>query len=443
MEIFNNREIASGIWIAIAFIATLFKSSLRTSLGHLIRSFFVKQLVILNTLLASYVVLVCFILSQIGLWDFSQLKATVLWAVFSALASLMRSLPSGGKVQPFQQWIADNIKVVVVVEFLVNFYTFPLVVELLLVPAITFLVLLLAVAEIDEKYAAVRSLLQYALAAIGILFVGLAVRNLFSDSSEFIRWSTAQDFMTPPLLSLLFIPFLLGTYWYAAYERIHVRLGVLNSIPEGLRRKAMWRAVAAFRGRIELADRWARDAQHKDIQSDEDVRQSIRRVLELYEREKDPPPVAKEEGWSPYLAANFLINHELKTGDYHQSFDEWFSASPYREVGDGLLPDNLAYYVEGNELVATTLKLVLHVNNPANEQESQAAFKICGSELLQRSTGLTEKQATAVLAGGNAETKTEYARVLLRREDFTGGIKDGYSLRLTVEVKCSPAAQAA
>jgi hypothetical protein len=67
--------------------------------------------------------------------------------------------------------------------------------------------------------------------------------------------------------------------------------------------------------------------------------------------------------------------------------DEWWASSPYLEIGDAIMPNNLAYYVDGHEAVATTLKLVLNVNAPETAQKARCSFLEIARILYEKALG--------------------------------------------------------
>ena len=99
---------------------------------------------------------------------------------------------------------------------------------------------------------------------------------------------------------------------------------------------------------FDYLERWNRYVQRDRPDSKEGIRDSLKRVKTVLNREKNPPEVSKEEGWSPWLAKDFMNEFELKTRDYHQGFEgDWFAGSNMKQIGSGWPQNNIAYYVEG------------------------------------------------------------------------------------------------
>ena len=156
-------------------------------------------------------------------------------------------------------------------------------------------------------------------------------------------------------------------------------------------------------------------------------------MKDLARREKNPATVPPEEGWSPYRAREFLITDGLVPGDYHQDpFDEaeWFASSPYLEIGRAIIPNNVAYYVEGDEHVARRLKLIVQFNDPESADESRERFVGVARQLIRKA--LDQEMPAELRAAIMAETSTSFAidgkTAELVRQSWLSG--RGHELRL-------------
>lgn len=69
----------------------------------------------------------------------------------------------------------------------------------------------------------------------------------------------------------------------------------------------------------------------------------------MYVTEKYPEKVPLSKGWSPYAAKDFLIQEGIETSYYQPNeLDEWFACSPFKELGQEIVPNNIAYYIDGD-----------------------------------------------------------------------------------------------
>ena len=370
MEIFNNREIAIGIWLLgfVAFSASF--RSIRQSLHDIWKAIVCRQILTLILLVLAYVAAAVLLLHEIGLWSTSQLKNTIFWTLSVAFVSMFRVPQIAEDESYFRNAIKDCFKIIAVLEFVIAFYTFSLFAELVIVPVVTFLVMLQAFSEAGQRDKRVSQMLSNILAAFGCALLLYAGYMLAVEPHAFFQADTFSDFVLPMALTILFLPFLFAFSLYVQYESLFTRIHFLYKT-DSERRRAQRAALLGLHVRTQLLKRWYRYVQrHRPREADE-LRQSIRYVRTQVKNERNPPKVPICRGWSPYLAGNFLSSMGLETGEYFHGgldLDQWHSNSTYLDVGEGPLPNSIAYYIDGNEQCATKLKLVANVNDLESAQ---------------------------------------------------------------------------
>ena len=440
MDIFNNREIATLIWFSIFAVWVFAKSEARESLGDVVKAFSNWKVCLPVALLVVYVAACVYGLSIFDIWVSAQLKNTIIWTASVGIASLVRIGTIENDPRFLRKWIEDNLKITVVVEFIVAVPTFPLLVELVVVLLLTFLVMLQAVAESRDEYQSAAKIVNWLLALAGLTMLSYTVFIIFDDLHMFATMQTARDFYTPPLLSFLVIPFLFVFYVTVSYETSLSCLEVMEIEPD-LRSYSKWRAIIVFRHRVDLLKRWSRDVRSFSLPDKAAVRDSMSKVCELWRREQDPPAVDSSLGWSPYVATKFLEHEGFVPGDYHGCGDSWYASTHYQELGKGVFPNNIAYYVDGTEHVATQLKLVLNVNNPDEPSESELRFRELASELAWQALPLdAEQDITADLVErDDGDVTVDDKKFSVSKDDWSAGINNGYRRRFVIEHLASEA----
>ena len=153
-----------------------------------------------------------------------MIKDVLLWFIGSAVVTLF-NLPNSRKEGLFKKLLTDNLKLIVVFQFIVNTRVFSLPIELILIPAITFLVILNSVAELKEEHKKVKRLIDWILTLIGLTFLMLAIIGITEDVSKFASYKTLKSFLLPIILSITFIPYAYLTKLFMSYEMLYVRLG--------------------------------------------------------------------------------------------------------------------------------------------------------------------------------------------------------------------------
>jgi len=222
MNIFNYREIATGIWLIIILIFILLK--IKTSIKGLIKSFLHYKILIPIFLMLLYISAIIYILFLVNFWDLYLLKDSIIW-VFLIGFLIFFKYSTLDKYENFLKKIfLDNIKLIIIFEFIVNIYTFPLYIEIILVPLISFIVLLDVVASYSSKYIIVSKILDIIQIIIGLSVLSYSIYKIVLDFKNFATLNTLKDFLLAPILTLSIIPFIYCFILYINYENIFKRL---------------------------------------------------------------------------------------------------------------------------------------------------------------------------------------------------------------------------
>lgn len=222
--IFNNREIAIGIWLVIFIVFVGANRSLRFSSYDIFKPLFNRYIVFPFVLLVGYIFLIVIILYRLGAWDIGQLKNTILWSLSYALTSMFRISKIESEEHYFRNSIKDQLKIVAAFEFIVTFYTYSLLSELIIVPLVAFVVGMQALTEGKKEYALVGKLLTGVLTLFSIGLIANATYNLITDFDGFAKLGTLKDFGIPIVLSILLIPFIFALLIYTSYENAFIRI---------------------------------------------------------------------------------------------------------------------------------------------------------------------------------------------------------------------------
>jgi len=226
INIFSNREIAVTLWVMAFLSWGVYNKDMRASFIDIIKTFFVKQIVISILLMFIYVALITLFLNVVGLWDISQFKNTVLWCLTVAAVMMFRAITLSEHKNFFKNAIADNLKIIVIFEFIINLHALNIWLELILVPFSIFLVLLIAVTEMDKKHKAVENILNKALMLLGASLIAYALYTISKDITAFVSYQNFQSFVLPPLLSALYLPFIYFFALFTTYQTLFVRYGL-------------------------------------------------------------------------------------------------------------------------------------------------------------------------------------------------------------------------
>ncbi len=293
---------------------------------------------------------------------------------------------------------------------------------------------MLAIAETDRKHHQVKVFLEYCLSTFGVVFIVYTLYMLLTNFGEFGKEKTAYDFFVPPVMTFCFLPFVFFMLVYSTYEQVFVRLR-FSIKSRFLRNAAKIYAFILFNIRLSLLERWSSQVVKANIESHSDLIDTFKYIFKVKRSEENPKEVPKEQGWSPYKAKEFLVNEGLSTGFYNRSFEEeWFASSPMEEFSDGIIPDNIAYYVEGSEDVAKVLKVKVNVNDASRthhacEKLEAIAEALCISSL---NLPLSDDMKSAISGCYSYSEKVEDKTIALVVEHWPNHKFNGLDLKLMI-----------
>ena len=433
---FTNREISSYIWLALFLGVAALNRDVRIAFVDVFRAFVQRYILVLLGMAGAYVATLIVVFAHFGIWTTVNLKTTVLW-VFSFAFATMFDINRVSEDQTFfSKAVREAFAITAVLIFVVESYSFSLPVELVAVPILFSLSMLHALANKPEQ-AKVKRFAGGMLSSAGILYLGYGVYRIILDPKAFVTLDQTREFGLPILLTLCFLPFLFALVVFVSYELSFV--GLAWAIPDQkIRNRAKWRAILTFGVNLDLLRHWTRSIQRFKPSNIAELRRSFDEIKIISQREANPPVVAPESGWSPYLAKDFLKENGLPTGHY-QRLDEdgWFANSNYLEVGEGLyLKNNIVYYISGNEHAATELKLVLNVNIPDARDEAERRFRETGLILLHAAMGSALDAATRNnIRTDSFSAQVEGRRIELEKNVWQAGVPGGYSRALTIHTR--------
>jgi hypothetical protein len=257
-DVFNSREIATACWLGAGLIWMVFKSPARKALWGVLRTFFCRQILVPVCIMALWCGISVWLLAGVGLWKAALLKDTIMWFCAGALAMAMR-LATSKEEDVFRKVVADNFRIVILLEFLLNTYTFSLPVELILMPLIALVAMIGEYASWHAEHAPVAKLMQIVQALFGFAILAYAAARAISDLGSLASLDTFRSVALAPLLSALFIPFLYVFLVAVKYQEVFVRLEIGAEKDPSVKRYARRRILAYVRLSMKMLHLLLRD----------------------------------------------------------------------------------------------------------------------------------------------------------------------------------------
>lgn len=246
-EIFNNREIAIGLWIFVALIIMLINKATRKFIADVISTLLCKDFLVFGAVFIAYLVAVLHILKWTEFWDTVLLKDTIFWVLFVELPIFSKAIEKADGARFFCKLIKENLAVAAVIEFFVGFWSFSLIAELIIVPVTVFVSLIYAVASRDPKHSLVKRFFEFLSVVWGAVLLINAISCLTQNPNMFFNLDTLKSLILPIVLLIFNLPIVYGLALYNMYDQVFKRIkGVKTE-----KRKMKWQ-VAWF-ARLNLA----------------------------------------------------------------------------------------------------------------------------------------------------------------------------------------------
>jgi hypothetical protein len=273
--LFTNREIGIIFWLVVLFIFIIIKRNRRESLIDVLKVLTSRIFLIIIACMLLYIGGILYLLYKIEYWELYLIKDTLIWIIFNAFVLMLSSNDKALKEGFFKQKLIESIKIIVVIQFIANTYTFNLFIEVVLVFVLVFLGALQAVAGTNEKYKPVEKLTSGLISILGLVILSNAIYLAIKDFNSLGSLVTLKSFLLPIILTGLYLPYVYCLALFSVYERIFGRLKTKTYIDKKLRRTIMRRILFKFHFRLQSL----RKFQTKDffklvnVRSKEDVKQ--------------------------------------------------------------------------------------------------------------------------------------------------------------------------
>lgn len=238
-DIFNNREIAIGIWLIIVLIIVLIRKSFRKILLDFLETaipiLFCRKFVVFYIVFIIFLLLVLRGLKWTSFWDYMLLKDTIFWVLFVELPLFGKAVSDAKDRRFFSDLIWDNLRIIVLFEFFVGFWTFSLKTEMVLIPVTVIASFLYAIASREKQHKPAKSFFEVLFAIWGVILVVHAIRCTIQEPTRFLNWDTLKELTLPVILLILNLPVVYGLALYSGYEQLFIR--IKNGIPNKMKIK--------------------------------------------------------------------------------------------------------------------------------------------------------------------------------------------------------------
>jgi hypothetical protein len=221
MELFSNREIATGIWLLIITTLIIFKVDKNITI-NCIKAILNPKLLCLALIILIFIILSTIILVKVNIWNTELLKDTIMYYLFLAIP-FTYSKVINNKEPITKRFIKISLSFSAIFSLFFNIESFSLIIEITLLPIISLFTLIQATTK-EEK---VKALSLRILGVFAITILSINAINIFNTPDKYLNIETLISFTLPIFYSLIIIPCLHIFYMYASYESIFVSINFL------------------------------------------------------------------------------------------------------------------------------------------------------------------------------------------------------------------------
>ena len=225
-QIFSTRELSLIIWIAIGLLIGLYSKSFRSLLKQLILTFLKSRILPVFLLFSIYTISLIYLFGMFHLWDVTLLKDTIFWFISVALL-LFFTINNAKNTGFFKKAFIETFKLTIVIEYIVNLYTFNLIVELMLFPILLIMFIIPVVTESNPNQKQLGEKIKSLSSFFGlIIFIIIIIKSVI-EFNVLASINNIYSFLLPLIMTMLILPFLYFLALFINYEELWTRIKIL------------------------------------------------------------------------------------------------------------------------------------------------------------------------------------------------------------------------
>ena len=225
-QIFSTRELSLIIWIAIGLLIGLYSKSFRSLLKQLILTFLKSRILPVFLLFSIYTISLIYLFGMFHLWDITLLKDTIFWFISVALL-LFFTINNAKNTGFFKKAFIETFKLTIVIEYIVNLYTFNLIVELMLFPILLIMFIIPVVTESNPNQKQLGEKIKSLSSFFGlIIFIIIIIKSVI-EFNVLASINNIYSFLLPLIMTMLILAFLYFLALFINYEELWTRIKIL------------------------------------------------------------------------------------------------------------------------------------------------------------------------------------------------------------------------
>lgn len=246
------------IFFTIVIIIAFNSKELRISLFNIIRLATSKIMLKFFLIIIIYVSLWIKLLSTLSIWDWTFLKDILIWVIFIGIPICGNATNIKSETY-FKDTLINSFKIIIFLEFIINTFTFNLIVEIIIIPVATLIVLFNAVAATDKAYEPARKLFSFLEVTFGFIVLYYAIDKATTSYFEYNSANLLISFSIPILFTILFIPLSYFFAVYSKYEILFIKMNFRMPNSARARRYAKWKVFKVCRFSLNKIQKFERE----------------------------------------------------------------------------------------------------------------------------------------------------------------------------------------
>jgi hypothetical protein len=222
LAIFNTRELALIFWLSVVIVLSIVPTKMRRQTFSLIKAFFAPKIFSVVVICWIYLAAIIFFASKLGWWNISMVKDSIIWTL--AVIILLAKVVTKDSKRSLIEILKDTVQPIVLVEFITNVETLPLLLEIVLLPLLIFLYTGALIGKQKPEFETVVKLFNFLLVASGLFLLFYSVRYVVTNFNVIDKHQEGLNFFLPLWLTIAFMPCLYMIGLYSKYENVFVRI---------------------------------------------------------------------------------------------------------------------------------------------------------------------------------------------------------------------------
>ncbi len=239
----NNNEIAIML---LLIISLLFFKTFRDCCISIVKIFVeflwknkIFQMAILE--IGLYFGLITFLLYQIGFWNLSLLKDSILWFLLSGFILYKDIIINRNWLDTMKSYLLKVISISAIFEFITNIICLPIWSLLIIIPIMCILQIISSYSKDKKEYKNTSMLSDNLIAIIGFGILIYITYRLFDNFMILLQKDNLKTFILPIIYTVAFLPFSLINKIFTEYQQAYKRLTWRNDIKIPVNLKYVYR----------------------------------------------------------------------------------------------------------------------------------------------------------------------------------------------------------